>query len=185
VSEDTRKSSEFRGYRRGLTTAYLVIASCGGILLTASVIKSLLHKPAVALTGPKLSADNPNAAELVQCNRDVARLLSSLGREAAAIIAEPNPEIDRRWEEFSRHWRIDYDEVNARCQFSELAQTTLGTAYDRMAEVYSDLPAMRLKYKGMIVRFDEEQSDELEQMHRALELSLAALDKRSQRATTE
>ncbi len=150
-------------------------------MLTGSVLTALfLRSPNVELTGPKLSADNPNPKELLTCNRDVALLLGDLGAKTAQFMGEPTARVDRQWTEFSRQWRTHYDEVNARCRFSELAKTNMGTAYDRMARVHGDLPAMRLKYQSLLVRFDEEQADELGRMTRALNLSLAALQKRAQ-----
>jgi hypothetical protein len=181
VSEDTHNPAEFRRYRQGLTATYVAVAGLGGVLLTASVAQALFwHRPAVDLTGPKLSAENPNPKELIGCNRDVADLLAALGATTTALMADPSPDMHRRWEEFSRQWRKHYDEVDERCRFSELANTNMGTAYDRMAGVHGDLPAMRLKYQGLLVRFDEEQADEIDRMRRALDLSLAALEERAQ-----
>jgi hypothetical protein len=181
LSEDTNKPAEFRRYRQGLTTLYLAVAGVGGVLLTVSVAQALFwHRPAVALTGPKLSAENPNPEELIECNRDVAELLAALGATTTALMAEAGPDMHRRWEDFSRQWRKHYDEVDERCRFSELANTNMGTAYDRMARVHGDLPALRLKYQGLLVRFDEEQADEIDGMRRALDLSLAALEERAQ-----
>ena len=186
MSQDTKKNPEFRRYRQALTTLYLVVIGLGGVLLTASVAKVLLFRsPTVELTGPRISAENPNPEELMKCNRDVAALLGALGSETAALMAQPTAEIDRHWEEFSRNWRKTYDEVNARCRFQELANTNLGTAYDRMAGVHAELPAMRLKYQDLLVRFDEEQADELGRMQRALENSLAALEERAFSAPPE
>jgi hypothetical protein len=181
VSQDTKKPPEFRRYRQGLTTLYLAVVAFGGVLLTTSVLKAhFWRSPTVALTGPKISAENPNPKELIKCNRDVALLLGELGANTAELMAAPTAEIDRQWEEFSRQWRLDYDEVDARCRFSELVNTNMGTAYDRMASVHTDLPAMRLKYQSLLVRFDEEQADELARMRRALDRSLAALEQRAQ-----
>ena len=186
MSQDTKKTPEFRRYRQVLTAIYLVVIGLGGVLLTASIARALLFRsPTVELTGPKLSAENPNPQELLQCNRDVAALLGALGEETASLMARPTAETDRHWEEFSRTWRTTYDEVNARCRFQELANTHLGTAYDRMAAVHADLPAMRLKYQDLLVRFDEEQADELGRMQRALQDSLAALEERARSAPPE
>ena len=164
-----------------MTTLYLIVVGCGGLLLSASVLTTLfLRSPKVELTGPKISADNPNPEDLLTCNRDVALLLGELGAKTAEFMGEPTARIDRHWTDFSRQWRQHYDEVNARCRFSELAKTNMGTAYDRMASVHGDLPAMRLKFQSLLVRFDEEQADELGRMTRALDLSYAALQKRAQ-----
>jgi len=186
VSQDTKKSPEFRRYRQVLTSVYLVVVGLGGVLLAASVASALLfQRPSVELTGPKISAENPNPEELIKCNRDVTRLLGALGDETAALMAKPTAEIDRHWEDFSRTWRKSYHEVNARCRFAELAGTNMGTAYDRMAGVHAELPAMRLKYQGLLLQFDEEQADELGRMQRALERSLAALEERATSAPPE
>lgn len=181
MSQDTRNPAEFRRYRQGLTTLYLVVVGCGGLLLTGSVLTALfLRSPKVELTGPIITADNPNPQELLTCNRDVARLLGELSAKTVELMGEPTARIDRQWTEFKLQWGSHYDEVEERCRFAELAKTNLGTAYDRMASVHGDLPAMRLKYQGLLVRFDEEQADELGRMTRALDLSYAALKKRGQ-----
>ena len=187
MSEDTKKPNEFRRYRQVLTTVYLTVAGLGFALLVVSVVRSLFHTPPVELRGPKLSADDPSAASLVDCNRDVRQLLVDMAGVSSELVAAPvnsdgDVDLGARWEEYSRQWRRDWDEVNARCRFSELAGTRMGLAYDRMAGVHGDLPAMRLKYQGLLVDFDEEQADELERMRRALDLSLAALEKRAQGA---
>jgi hypothetical protein len=168
-------------------TVYLAVAGAGSLLLIASIVRSLFYAPAVELRGPRVSADDPNPSALVECNRDVRGLLFDLGTASAGLMAGPATGDDAeplgvRWERFSREWRARWDQVDARCRFAELAGTDLGLAYDRMAGVHGDLPAMRLKYQSLLVSFDEEQADELARMRRALDLSLAALEKRAQGA---
>jgi hypothetical protein len=163
-------------------TAYLAVAGAGSLLLIASIARSLFYTPAVEVRGPRVSPDDPNPRTLVACNREVRDLLEELGRFSGSLMAGPADPLGVRWEQFSRQWRSHWDEINARCRFAELAGTNLGLAYDRMAGVHGDLPAMRLKYQGLLVAFDEEQSDELARMRRALDLSLAALEKRAQGA---
>ncbi|RMH42931.1 MAG: hypothetical protein D6689_06715 [Deltaproteobacteria bacterium] len=193
MTPDRDHAAEFRRYRQVLATAYAVVAAAGGALLAASVIYGLFfERTEPRLTGPRLSADNPNPEELIACNRDVARLLDDLGRHTATLMAtagasgdpggsSPSTEsIDRRWETLSRRWRMDYDEVGARCRFSELANQDLGTAYDRMASVYAELPAVRLKYQSLLVRFEDDLAGQLRRMRRALDRSLAALTERAQ-----
>src|SRR5574339_30946 len=48
--------------------------------------------------------------------------------------------------DFSRVWLDEWDVANARCRFSELADTQMGVAYDRLAEVHGELKTVRLKY---------------------------------------
>ena len=182
MPRDTGKPNEFKHYRQVLATLYLAVAGAGVVLLAASVARQLLfHRPAVALRGPMLSADNPDPAELVRCNTDVAELLLRMGTVSAEILAGPTRaderDLGRRWEDFSRVWLDDWYEVNLRCRFSELAGTSMGLAYDRMAKVHGDLPAMRLRYQSLLVQFDEEQAAELARMRRALDQSRAALVK--------
>ncbi len=184
MSEDTKKPAEFRRYRQGLTTLYFAVAAFGFVLLSSSVIKQLLfHSPRVSLQGPRLSAEDPNPSELLQCNDDVQVLLEDLGKQAATLMQQAPPQrVSRRWTAFSHQWRDRWHEINLRCRFKELVNTDMGTAYDRMASVHGDLPAMRLKYEGLIGRFDDEQAAELGRMHRALELSHAALQERADRS---
>lgn len=180
MPRDAAKPNEFKRYRQGLASLYLAVAGAGILLLAASVARQLLfHQPRVALRGPVLSADDPNPAELVRCNQDVTDLLLRMGAVTADLLAAPTvgraDDLGRRWEDFSRTWLDDWDEVNQRCRFGELAGTTLGLAYDRMARVHGDLPAMRLKYQSLLVQFDDEQAAELARMRRALDQSRAAL----------
>jgi hypothetical protein len=72
------------------------------------------------------------------------------------------------WKNFSTKWRDQWDVIDARCRFSELAETKLGAAYDQMAQVHEALPAMRLKYNRLLADFDNTQADELMKMRRAL-----------------
>jgi hypothetical protein len=121
---------------------------------------------------------------LVECHKDLLWLLTQLGNETCRLIQEPaasDPQgaISSKWQEFSRDWQDEWDLVNARCGFSELANRNLGDAYDRMARVHSDLPSMRLKYQGLLVQFDDEQAAELARMSRALDQSGAALRERT------
>lgn len=179
--KEGKESNEFRRYRQALTGVYLLTAVLGVTLLTVSVFKQLLFRspPDVALRGPMLSAERPALDHLLRCNRDVSNLLSRLGDKASSLLRVPppggRPEIASAWETFSRAWLVDYDEVDARCRFSELSGEALGLAYERMAEVHAQLPAVRLKYQSLLVQFDEEQAAELSAMRRALAQSFAAL----------
>ncbi|HET6612563.1 MAG TPA: hypothetical protein VFG83_11255 [Kofleriaceae bacterium] len=179
--KEGKESNEFRRYRQALTVVYLLTVVLGASLLGASVVKQLFFRspPDVALRGPILSAKRPAISHLLRCNRDVRALLTRLGDEASNLLRVPQsggrPEIASAWETFSRAWLRDYDEVDARCRFSELSGDALGIAYERMAEAHAALPAMRLKYQSLLVQFDEEQAAELSEMRHALERSHAAL----------
>jgi hypothetical protein len=72
------------------------------------------------------------------------------------------------WKNFSTQWRDQWDVIDARCRFSELAGKKLGAAYEQMAQVHEALPAMRLKYNRLLADFDNTQADELMKMRRAL-----------------
>ena len=117
------------------------------------------------------------------CNRDVSRLLDGLGVTAGSLIAvpagsEPVAPVSTRWAQFSRQWRRDWAQVDARCKFSEQSDARLGFGYDRMAQVHENLMATHLRYDELVRRFDNEQVDELIGMRRALEKAQASLERR-------
>lgn len=178
---------EFRRYRQVLTALYLVIATAGVALLAGSVFKELFfRRPAVELPHSAIAADDPTPSELLECHRLVLGLLNKLGRETCTLLALPpsgsRSELPAKWEEFSRAWYDEWDVTNARCRFSELADTNLGVAYDRLAQVHGDLHTMRHKYQSLVVRFDDEQAAELVRMRHALDLSRAAFEAKAQKA---
>lgn len=183
VSEPNRPS-EFRRYRQALSWLYLAVVTAGALLLIASVVHALfLQEPVVQLKGDVLSAENPDPASLLRCNEDVAAQLDDLVAEASGVVR--GERTLAHWEQFSRRWLTDWNELNARCRFSELSDSALGLAYDRMASVHKELPALRLKYQSLLVRFDEEQSEELAAMRNALRLSARALEKRASDVPSE
>ena len=61
----------------------------------------------------------------------------------------------------------------------------MGDAYDRMARVHEALPTMRLKYQSLLVRFDDEQADELARMRRDLSSSEKLLLRERQGSSEE
>lgn len=184
VAEAPEKPNEFHRYRQVLAALYIGTVAAGFLLLGVSVARQLFFRaPVVELQGPVLSPDEPDPQQLLRCNDDVMALYTALGDEVAALLSGP-PRDERgqpgaRWEAFSREWMRRWDEVDARCRFTELADTDLGIAYDRMARVHGDLPAMRLKYQTLLVQFDEEQAAELARMRRALNLSREVLQERA------
>lgn len=186
-SKRTGEFSEFRRYRQVLTALYLITAVAGFALIAGSVFRELLFpRPAGEVSVSAISAEDPDPRELLECNSRVLDLLTKLGHETCELLALPpsgsRDELPARWEEFSRAWRHEWDEANARCRFSELADTNLGVAYDRLAQVHGDLQTMRQKYQGLVVRFDDEQAAELARMRRALDLSRAAFEEEARKA---
>jgi hypothetical protein len=189
--DDNKRSGEhheFRRYRQVLTSLYLVIAAAGVALLAASVVKELFfRRPAVEPPPTAIAADDPTPSELLECHGLVQDLLIKLGRETCELLALPpsgsRSELPARWEEFSRAWHDEWDVANARCRFSELADTNLGVAYDRLAQVHGDLQTMRHKYQSLVVRFEDEQAAELVRMRLALDRSRAAFEGEAQRTT--
>lgn len=175
MTEDAKRPNEFRRYRQVLTGVYLTLAGSIALLLTASVVKELFFRRAQAAVASSVSRERPEPAELLECHRMVLGLLTSLGTETSELLALPpagdRGELASRWEDFSRAWRDEWDVAEARCRFSELAETNMGVAFDRLAKVHGDLPSMRLKYQSLLVRFDEEQAAELARMRRALDQS--------------
>ena len=182
---DNKKSNEFRRYRQVLTALYLGTATAGFALLAASVVKELFfRRPAIELPQSALTVDDPDPEVLLDCHRRVLALLDQLGTKTcellSAVPSGDRSELSGRWEEFSRTWRDEWDVVNARCRFSELADTRMGVAYDRLAQVHEDLRPMWLKYQSLFVQFDNEQAAELARMRRALDLSRTAFEEKAQ-----
>ena len=184
MSSEAKRPNEFRRYRQGLTAVYFVVVAVGAFLLIGSIVKQLLFpRPrAVGLSGPKVSAEDPAPEDLLRCNADLQDLLTRPGEVTRDLLKAPThrgrAEVLSAWEESTRVWWDDYHEVGARCRFSELADARLGAVYDRMAEVYGDLPAMRRKYQELLKQFDDDQAAELAQMRRALDRSRDVLLRR-------
>ena len=176
MSEPTNPS-EFLRYRQALSSAYLLVVSLGVLLLSSSVVHALfIHDEPVQLKGAVLSADRPDPDALLRCNDDVSGLLEGIV-DMAGQVARGERTVEH-WETFSRRWLSDWNELNVRCRFSELAEHDMGQAYDHMALVHADLPAMRLKYQALLVRFDGEQAEQLTKMRAALRLSREELERR-------
>ncbi len=186
MTSKKKRSNEFRRHRQVLTALYISAASAGFLLLTASVAKQLFfHKPTVQLSSSSIVADNPGPGELLECHDLVLEQLTQLNTKTTELFARPltaagTDEAASRspsqrsaswksdWKAFSTKWRDRWDHIDARCRFTELAETNLGAAYDQMAQVHEALPAMRLKYNRLIADFDKEQADELRQMRQML-----------------
>jgi len=184
VSLDSKRSGEFQRYRQALTVIYLGTAAFGFVLLTASVFKELFfRRPAIELPQSALTVDDPDPEVLLDCHSRVLGLLNQLGSKTCELLtAVPSgdrSELSGRWENFSRVWRDEWDVVNAQCRFSELADTRMGVAYDRLAQVHEDLRPMWLKYQSLFVQFDNEQAAELARMRRALDLSRTAFEEKA------
>ncbi len=176
---EPKKANEFKRYRQVLAAVYLTTVATGFTLLATSVAKQLFFHPRVALDGPALSADHPDPQDLLACNQRVTELYEELGDTTTELMSGPPHGVRRpiysAWEAFGRRWTQQWHQVNQRCRFEELAGSGMSVAYDRMARVHADLRAMRLKYQSLLVRFDEEQADELRQMKQALDRSRQTL----------
>jgi hypothetical protein len=174
VSSQEKKPIEFRLYRQVLTAGYLSVALAVAALLTASIVKELFFRPS-ASAGAAEGATRPDPQELLSCHEMTLDLLTSLGAETCALLGLPpqgeRTEVASRWEDFTRTWRSKWEGAGSRCRFKELSGTEMGVAFDRLAGVHGDLPSMRLKYKSLLDRFEEEQAAELVRMRRALDLS--------------
>ena len=163
------------------------------LLLTASVVMHLFFRtPAIQLPESSIVTNNPDPRDLLDCNTLVLEQLTNLSAKTNMLLTQPvagEAASDRRkssrrgdlasdWKRFSNEWRDQWDVVDARCRFSELAETKMGAAYDRMAHVHEALPAMRLRYNSLLAEFDNEQADELFEMRRALEQSRVSIQQR-------
>lgn len=191
VTSEKKRSNEFRRHRQVLAALYLSAAAAGFILLSTSVVRQLFFRAAtVQLPKSSIVGDNPGPRELLECHHLVLEQLTQLSTKTSDLFERPlrgassGDASDRQtlnrspleqsaawksdWKNFSTQWRDQWDLIDARCRFSELAETKLGVAYDQMAQVHEALPAMRLKYNRLLADFDKEQADELSKMRRAL-----------------
>lgn len=166
-----------------LTALYLAVAGLGGLLLLASVAAELVSpaRASQARSNRPISA-NPSPEQLLACNQAVRDLLDQLGSVAGKLLSVPattgEQELGSQWRGFTADWQRRWYATNSKCRFSELADSNLGIAFERMAQVHEDLDAMRLKYQGMLIRFEDEQAQELSAMRQALDRSHKALMKR-------
>jgi hypothetical protein len=154
---------------------WLSVGSLGSLLLLSSVVVELFFRGAGG-------ANAPTPADLLECNAEVRTLLIELGETAAEIQKEaatgdrPERDLGARWETFSRAWQRRWETVNARCRFDELADTTLGPAYNRMAEVHRKLPRLKLAYQSLLKKFTEDEAAEIARMREALDKSRELLE---------
>lgn len=187
----SRKPSEFKRYQQALAAVYIGTIGAGALLLAASVVKGLFFRPVVQPQVPTLVAGAPDPIDLSRCHEEVTRLHGDLERIAVERLTAPArgrpPDTAPPWESFERKWLQRWEEVNGWCRFSELAAPGWGQAHDLLANVHSDLLAIRLKYQSLLVQFDKELAAELADMHRALDRSrkLIAGDERAQGANSE
>jgi hypothetical protein len=167
-AQTARNPNEFRRYRQGLFAVYLTVGGLAILLVGASVVRGLFFS-----RGEKRQAPSPT--DLLACNDDVRKLLEDLGEKAAELQVEAVKgevqDLGRRWDEFARTWQKEWEEVNVRCRFDELANTDQVLAYERMATAHRDLVALKLEYGEMIARFGKDQARDLARMREALDRS--------------
>jgi len=179
TSQDPPKDQEFHSYRRALVIGYVGALGLAAAWVVLSIVVELFFGH-----GRRVRAPEPTPADLLACNHDVRGLFEDPGKtaaelQAAAVVGDAR-DLDARWEEFSRHlWQERWEQVLRRCKFDELAETGLGPAYDRMARVHRELPAMMLEYREMMRRFTREQARELDAMRHALDKSRKLLEERA------
>lgn len=187
-----------------LIALYLIAATAGFLLLTASVVKQIFFRRSnVGLSKLSVVTDNPGPRELLECHDLVLEQFTQLNIKTSELYKRPlqgaaeagttnaqawgRTPSERRsawrsdWKNFSTQWRDQWELIDARCRFAELAETNLGAAYDQMAQVHEALPAMRLKYNRLIADFDKEQADELRQMRQMLNDSHNTISRQLQR----
>ena len=169
---------------------YICAAAAVFFLLVASIVHHLFFRtPAVELPKSSIVTNQPDPRKLLECNDFVLEQLTDLSEKTNELFAQPlageHRDIASDWKNFSTKWRVNWDVIDARCRFTELAETNMGVAYDRMAHVHEALPAMRLKYNSLLAKFDKEQAAELSEMRRALEASRKSIAKRIETASSE
>lgn len=200
--KEATDGSEFERYRQ-VVGALMGVGVATMILLATSVARELLfRRPTFTSTPTSVIGDDASPHALLECNQLVMEQLVQLSATTNALLERPlkGPPADaddgqhrlnssrgqrsyergalaKDWKNFSTKWQDQWDVIDARCRFTELAGTNMGTAYDRMAHVYEALPAMRLMYNSLLARFDKQQAAELTQMRRALDSSREAISR--------
>ena len=170
----TRNANEFKRYRQILAALYIGIVATAFVLLAVSVVDELYirgrsHHPDARRAG------NPSHSDLVRCLGDITGLYSELGHRTAELLALPgkdrSAEILPRWKDFSETWLKRWDEVEVSCRFESPLDTARGEAYHSMARVHGELPAMRLEYQSLLIRYDKELAADLARLARELDRS--------------
>jgi hypothetical protein len=160
-----------------LTAVALAFAVAVGILITASIVIELF-----ATGRPEARREALSVEEQAVCNREVRLLLERLVREASRLELLPlegrPTDLVATWDTFGGKWGDDWRALGERCRFAQLADRGLGTAYDRTAWVHHTLPTTKLKYAEKMARFSRDLAGEVAEMERALDKSLADLEKR-------
>jgi len=161
------------------------VGAIGTLLLVGSVVVELFDP-----LGDKPAEKNPSPTDLLQCNADVLHLLQDLAVTPAEIQREaadgtPPGELGEKWDEFSRTWDRRWNVVNVQCQFDELAETGLGPAFDRMAEVHRSLPGLKLAYREMMKAWNDKQAGRLADMRDALAKSRRLLEEQAETPPVE
>jgi hypothetical protein len=182
VNSEQKRPNEFRRHRQVLASIYIATATAIFLLLTASVARELFFRsPSVNLPKSSIVAENPAPQDLLECHNLVLEQLTSLNNKTHQLLNHPLHSNDEGravseaqkawqsdWNNFSTEWRDQWDVVDARCRFTELAKTDQGRAYEQIAQVHEALPAMRLKFNRLLADFDKTQAAELLTMRRAL-----------------
>ncbi len=185
MSEEPKKSDEFRRYRQSLTGLYLAAAACCFILLVTSVVVQLSSNVQSTPSDTPISLAKPAPSQLLHCYQKVDQLYQDLGTTAAGLLVPPatgkSQQIGAKWQEFSLKWKLRWQQAERLCRFSDARQIHRGVAYGRLARVHHDLPTMHLKYQSILVQFDNHQAAELMRMRRALDRSQTALNKAANR----
>jgi hypothetical protein len=153
---------------------FIGVGGSGALLIFTSIVSELFLR-----RGER--PPPPSPADLLQCNHDVRQLLDDLGTTAALVVTGPSDSAagGTRWEDFQRKWEQEWDAVNDRCHFDGLADTGQGPAYDRMAWVWRTLATTKLKYRELMTRFSHDLENEIVEMRKALDRSLADLQRRT------
>ena len=79
-----------------------------------------------------------------------------------------------QWHAFSQDWHMRWERVDGRCRFTELAGSDnfhAGEGFKRTAQVFGELPTLRLKYQSLLARFDSAQAADLDRIERELDRS--------------
>ena len=165
MSDKTKTTGEIAG-RRVFLALYVAFISAFGIwsLVSVLAVHLGLHKDELHFSGPLISAQADNPAELLRCHKDLDQLLGELHQETFSIQAKAlkfNFDPAAEWRNWSPGWIRRWKIVGRRCRLSDLRGRGVHHAIDALADIHGALEELQLSYTGVMDRFVENYSERL------------------------
>jgi hypothetical protein len=149
--------------------------------LTAAAVAWLATSVGVALfvartPASRFSGRPEDAQALAACSDDVRALLDQL--TVRGEMVDPGaPPGGEDWQDLSSDWDRRWQEVGARCRFTELRDRGLGAGYDHLAWVHAELPEVHRGYVALLKSYFAGQRSRVDDLRRALDASRRELER--------